>query len=198
MKTMMMIALDVAPSMGDPVDIHDPNNPLTKLQLAKSFLSLFILQRAIASKTAEFGLAAFGYDETSNYLNSSQGGYEGIVEIAAMERPSRLTLEELNKVEVGTEQVDLIDAVVVSQDVLMRVNAGKAFNRILLLITDGETPVEGVDDLEVIVEQMKTIKNFGLYIVRHQNTSTSLLIPCILFIPSPFLCPTLHRRCCPR
>jgi hypothetical protein len=161
MKTMMMVALDVSPSMSQPVSSFDGTS---KLQLAKNFISLFIMQRVLASKTAEFGVATFGNNETSNYLNSSQGGYEGICEVVSMERPSKATFEEIHSIKAGTEQVDLIDAIVVAQDVLMRVNAGKAFNRVMLLITDGENPVEGVDDLEDIVEQMKSIKNFGLYI----------------------------------
>jgi hypothetical protein len=161
MKTMMQVGLDISPSMSGPVS---PVDKTSKLQLAKNFVSLFIVQRALASKTAEFGVVTFGNDDTSNYLNSSQGGYEGIVEVAAMERPSKGTLEELNNIEIGTQQVDLIDCVVVAQDVLVRVNAGKAFNRVMLLITDGETAVEGVDDLEAIAEQMKSVKNFGLYI----------------------------------
>lgn len=161
MKTMMMMALDVAPSMTQPVS---SDSKYSKLELAKAFMGHFVLQRMMASKTAEFGVATFGDDETNNFLNESQGGYENVNQVCEMARASPQTLEALHGITAGSQAGDLIDGVVVCQDVLMRVNAGKAFNRLLLLVTDGETEVQGVEDLEAVVDQMKTIRNFAVYI----------------------------------
>lgn len=154
MKTMMEVVMDVGPSMKDN----------KKLELAKAFVGHFMLQRMMATKTMEFGVLAFGSDRTKNYLNASQGGYEHVQEVVSMERPSAATLAAVEKILPGSVKGDLIDGIVAGQDVLMRVNANKAFNRILLVITDGETKVEGVEDLEAVLAQMTAVKNFGLYI----------------------------------
>lgn len=81
-----------------------------------------------------------------------------------MEKPDVTTIQYISSISPGSGQGDLIDGIVVGQDILNRTNLGKAFNKILIVITDGETEVEGVEDLETIVGNMKSIKNFSLYI----------------------------------
>jgi ATP-dependent DNA helicase 2 subunit 2 len=173
MKTMMMMTLDVGPSMKNPVSSSSKCN---KIDLAKAFMGHFILQRMMASKTVEFGVATFGDDETNNFLNGNQGGYEGVNEVWPMCRPTPETLTSIHNIELGSEPGDLIDGIVVSQDTLIRVNQGKAFNRLMLIITDGETEVQGVGDLEEIVTQMRTVKNFAVYIalIGKVNPSSSI------------------------
>lgn len=171
MKTMMMMALDVGPTMNGPVSNSVQVN---KLALAKAFMGQFVLQRMIASKTVEFGITTIGDDETNNYLNESQGDYENINEIWSIGRPSGETLRSLHAVKPGRHPGDLIDGIIVSQDALIRVNSGKAFNRLMLLVTDGETEMNGLDDLEGIVASMQTVKNFAVYIAMiGKVTSTS-------------------------
>jgi ATP-dependent DNA helicase 2 subunit 2 len=170
MKTMMMMALDVSPSMCNVVSTDCNVSGCSKLELAKAFMGHFILQRMIASKTVEFGVATFGDNVTSNYLNDTQGGYENVHEIVSMGRPTTDTLSKLHQIRHGDQPGDLIDGVVVAHDTLLRVNAGKAFNRVILLVTDGETAVSGVEDLLVTVEQMRSIKNFAVYIAMMGKT----------------------------
>ncbi|RYH14677.1 VWA domain-containing protein [archaeon] len=133
MKSMIQILLDVSPSMQTD---H-------KLEMSKAFIGHYIMQRIIASKTVEFGLMTYGDDTTHNYLNSTQGGYEHVNEIIGMGKPNDQTLCAIPKVHPGRRAGDLLDGLIAAQDVLIRVNGGKAYNRILLLITDGESKVEG-------------------------------------------------------
>lgn len=155
MKTMMEIVLDVGPSMRED----------GKLDLAKSLISQFMLQRMMASKTMEFGVVTFGDNRTQNELNKTQGGYEGVQEVVAMGRPDDLVLLSLqNLLQVGSQPGDLIDGIIVAQDILIRTHGGKAFNKVMLILTDGETKVEGVEDLETILANMVATKNFCLYL----------------------------------
>ena len=159
MKTMMMVTVDVGPTMTSCV------GSCRKIDLVKNFISTFMIQRMIASKTAEFGVVGYGSNVTKNYLNETQGGYEMVHEVAPMAKGSPYTIQMVEQeLNCGDSAGDLIDGIVVGQDILIRVNNNKAYNRVMLLITDGETEVEGIDDLEVILEQMRMITNFGLYI----------------------------------
>eukprot|EP00981_Chlorochromonas_danica_P003248 scaffold633_cov288-Ochromonas_danica.AAC.83 len=152
---MMEIVLDVGPSMRED----------GKLDLAKSLISQFMLQRMMASKTMEFGVVTFGDNHTQNELNKTQGGYEGVQEVVAMGRPDDLVLLSLqNLLQVGSQPGDLIDGIIVAQDILIRTHGGKAFNKVMLILTDGETKVEGVEDLETILANMVATKNFCLYL----------------------------------
>ena len=160
MKTMMMCVVDVGSTMGDYLEPAKAS----KLTLGKSFISTYIVQRMMASKTVEFGVVTYGSTETNNYLNNSQGGYDNVFEQVEMGKPTVADITSIMNIQTGEDKGDLIDGIVVGQDVLIRVNNKKAYNRIMLIVTDGETEVTGVEDLEVIVGQMKQITNFGLYI----------------------------------
>lgn len=165
MKSMINVVLDVGPSMAQPVQ---PGNPGagSKLALAKGLIGHFFLQRIMASKTVELGVTTIGDNVTRNHLNKTmKGGYEHINEVAAIARPSpEELLRAVDGISGGSFAGDFIEGIVAAMDALVRVNAGKAFNRILLLVTDAETAVEGVEDLEAILPQMQDLKNFALYI----------------------------------
>lgn len=160
MKSMIMCVIDAGSSMGDRLGTSKDS----KLSIATSFFASYVLQRMVASKTVEFGLVTYGSDETNNYLNTTQGGYESVQEVVPMEKPDITTIQYISNVKPGANRGDLIDGIVVGQDILNRTNVKKAYNRILLVITDGETEIEGVEDLETIVGNMKSIVNFSLYI----------------------------------
>jgi hypothetical protein len=173
MKSMIMGVIDVGSSMAGPA----AGRGGSKLKIASSFFSTYVLQRMIASKTVEFGLVTYGSDDTRNYLNDTQGGYEGVEEIVPMEKPDITTVKYIADIKCGSGKGDLIDGIVVGQDILNRTNVKKAYNKILVVFTDGETQVEGVEDLETIVANMKSIQNFGLYIAMvGKVTSTSSVI----------------------
>ena len=81
-----------------------------------------------------------------------------------MGKPTASDLLAMSSITASSRTGDFIDGIIVGQDALIRTNQGKAFNRIMLIFTDGESKVEDVRDLEPIVEQMTTINNFALHI----------------------------------
>jgi hypothetical protein len=170
MKSMIMGVIDVGHTMSHPLEGHSGE---TKVSTASSFFSNYVLQRMLASKTVEFGLVTYGSDETNNFLNDTQGGYEFVQEVVPMEKPDINTVKYIAGVKCGKGSGDLIDGVVVAQDVLNRTNVNKAYNRIMVVFTDGETEVEGVEDLETIVGNMKSIVNFSLYIAMIGKVTSS-------------------------
>jgi hypothetical protein len=171
MKSMIMGVMDVGHTMSHALDRSSGDN---KLSIASSFFSNYVLQRMLASKTVEFGLVTYGSDETNNFLNDSQGGgYESVTEVVPMEKPDINTVKYIAGVKCGKGSGDMIDGIVVAQDVLNRTNVNKAYNRIMVVFTDGETEVEGVEDLETIVGNMKSIVNFSLYIAMIGKVTSS-------------------------
>jgi len=185
MKTMLMSVVDVGFTMNDGISgsYNDDNNKIdashnyfhdkknndrnlhNKIVIATRFISNFIIQRMISTKTSEFGVVTYGSDMTGNYLNSTQGGYENVTETLPIRRPDMETIRTINNIAPSRSQVgDMIDGIVVGQDILIRVNQKLKFNRILLLVTDGETKVEGIEDLETIATQMINETKIELYV----------------------------------
>jgi hypothetical protein len=174
MKSMIMGVIDAGKSMSHPVS---GSGSRKRVDVASSFFSSYVLQRMIASKTVEFGLITYGSDETDNYLNTTQGEYEHVQEVVPMEKPDINTVKYIAEIKCGKGKGDFIDGIIVGQDVLQRTNVKKAYNRIMVVFTDGETEVEGVDDLETIVASMKAVPNFSLYIAMiGKVTETSSVI----------------------
>eukprot|EP01038_Epipyxis_sp_PR26KG_P008952 gene8952-12072_t len=166
MKSMVVAVLDTSSTMAEPVST-DNGKQISKLTTATSFLNQFIVQKLMTTKTLEFGCVAFGNEETSNYLNETSEGYEFCNEIIEMDKLSVQIIPSLNSISPSNPsiQADIINGIIVGQDILNRINESKTFNRIMIIITDGETPVVGVEDLEVIIKNMNKINNFGLYIL---------------------------------
>jgi hypothetical protein len=162
MKTMTCIVLDVGASMGQ--NIED-SLLFSKLDVSLAFIGSQITQKMMASKTAEFGLYTYGDSITNNYLNTSQGEgqYEHVNEVFSISRSGPLALEAIRSVKASSLVGDMIDGIVVGQDSLVRTNAKYKFNRVMLFITDGETEVSGVEDLEQIVASMR-INNCPIYV----------------------------------
>lgn len=146
MKSMINVVLDVGPTMGQhlpaqPGDISVV--PRSKLDLAKGFIGHFFHQRMMASKTIELGVVTFGDDVTKNALNTSmRGGYEHVHEVVKIAKPTVDTLSIVHGIRQGSYPGDLIDGIVTGQDSLVRINAGKAFNRIMLLVSDCQSSTQ--------------------------------------------------------
>jgi ATP-dependent DNA helicase 2 subunit 2 len=161
MKTMMVAILDVSPSMADTIDT-DTNaisldSALSKMEIAKSFFGSFLLQRGIASKTAEYCLVTSGDDQTMNKLNAAaegEGGYERINEVFPMRAFNQDMIETLHHLPVGSSPGDVIDGIVVGFDILHRSHVGKAYNKVMLIMTDGENE-NLLDGLDQILDSIK-------------------------------------------
>lgn len=163
---MLVGVLDCGKSMKEPA-VTGNDQAAAKLAVSLGVISAYITHRMMSSKTTEFGIVAYGTEETKNQLNDVQGGYEHIVEVVQMARPSQDIIQSIAEGAVcGESQGDIIDAVIVAQSMLERFNPKHKFNRIMLIITDGESPIDpdGEDDLKQVIAQMKTFGTI-IYIV---------------------------------
>jgi Ku70/Ku80 beta-barrel domain len=179
MKTMMAAVIDIGPTMNSSPLKNGERSASSKLAIAKHFLACYIVQKMMAIKTAEFGLVMNGDDYTNNHLNTTQGGgYERINELYSMSRASADIIEIINNISCGSAPGDAIDGIVVGFDILDRTNVGKAYNKVLLFITDGETVIEGLEDLGPIVANMKE-KECAVYVLflgKIDDTSSSIKV----------------------
>lgn len=154
MKTMMAVVLDATPSMDSSVSADG----VSKLNLGISIINYHIMQRQMASKTVEFSVSSFGNGATNNYCNSNDGSCPNVETVCPMGRPSVEDLKRIDAITVGGDDAgesDIADAIHVAFDSLQRVNAGKKYNRIMLIITDGEFYTHDTSRLEAIFREMK-------------------------------------------
>ena len=124
------------------------------LNLAKALLANFATQKMMSSKTFEMSIVTYGSGRTQNHLNDQDADqYIGIDEVYPLRVLSPEMLRSLRKIEVGREPGDMIDGIAVGYSILTRLGKRKT-NRYMLLITDGETAIDGMDDLEALVNAM--------------------------------------------
>ena len=145
-KTSLVCVLNVAQSMQ------------LKLDAAKAFLSSFLTQKMISSKTFELGVVAYGADVTSNHLNRVDADqYVGVNTVVELETPTVHTLRNIRDISISQSDLsqppDIIDGIVIGYNILELIGKKKC-NRLLLIITDGEEKIDGVADLEAIVNRM--------------------------------------------
>lgn len=133
------------------------NGP-SKMAVAETVIATY-MTHALACNTIDFAVIKYGSDVTSNFLNESQGGYENVEEIVSMDTPKLQTIHNhvYSLKSNPNGDGDIIDGIVVAQDILIRVNEKKKCNRVLLIVTDGNTEVDtdGVEDLDVILQKMR-------------------------------------------
>ena len=141
------------------------SNPTSKLDIATAFIGSMMTQKMISSKTTQFGMYTYGDAVTNNYLNTTQGEdqYMNVNEIFSISRPGSLSLQAIRDVRTSDVSGDMIDGIVVAQDALVRTNEKYKFNRVMVLFTDGETEVSGIEDMEQIVSGMR-MKNCLLFV----------------------------------
>ena len=156
MKSMTLCLLDAGSSMGELLK-NKSGQSFTKLSLSLGIVSSFITQRALTSKTAEFGVICSGTNITDNYLNKSLGsGYENITEIIQMGKWNINDMKGLVDISCSERNPNIIDSLIVSLDVLQRFNANKKYNRIMVLITDAKSKLKENDDDD---EDLSLIEN---------------------------------------
>ncbi|CAM9149816.1 unnamed protein product [Ascophyllum nodosum] len=129
-----------------------------QMDMARKALRALMVQKMLQSKQNELGVVLFGLpeEETFNKLHQDGGGYEGVKELCILDRGSIETLRKLGEIDVpdsdNTEgRGDVLDAMVVGLHMIRQRTLKKAFLRHVYLLTDAATPVEGVDQLENIV-----------------------------------------------
>ena len=156
--------LDASPTMAAPIGSFS-----SKFLLAQTFIHTHLLSR-MTTKTPEYAIMTYGVndyseksqvlDEYKNFVHSHQGGYDDVYEIVAMKTINNITFDLMMKdLCLGTAPGDALDGLIVAQDTLVRVNEKKSFNRIMVWITDGETPLtnseEDEEQMGLVVGNMK-------------------------------------------
>lgn len=190
MKSMIMYAIDNGNSMKQYINenstisnnSNNSNNP-TKSQLALTLLVHHMTQKMLVSKTVEFGCIVYGDSQTKNELNSlPTGGYDDLYEIMDMNKPNLFSIKQIindlhHRPSSNKDNSDIVNGIILGQHILMTRNMKLKYNRILIVVTDGESCIDndGVSDLETVLSQMKSFENNILHCVMigkiNQNSS---------------------------
>ncbi|KAF7340174.1 SPOC domain-like protein [Mycena venus] len=159
--TVTMFVVDIGPSMAK-LRTHDPEgNELmqetTNLQWGLQFVKLKIQEMIFnGRKTDQCGVIVFGSDKTRNILNKRmKEGYDRVLEYIPIGQPNAGTLAKLDALEPSDEAGDPLDAIIVAietqQDYMEK---KKTWTRKMVLVTDGENPIEVGDHLQATVNMM--------------------------------------------
>ena len=181
MKTMTAFLLDASPSMSAPIGSFK-----NKFLLAQTFIHTHLLTR-MTTKTPEYAIMIYGVndysekspplDEYRNIVHKEQGGYDDVYEIVGMKNINQRMFDLMMKdLRIGTAPGDALDGLIVAQDTLVRTNEKKAFNRIMVWITDGETPLtnseEDEEQMGIVVGNMNS-KEVILHVLMLGKISTT-------------------------
>ena len=181
MKTMTAFLLDASPSMSAPIGSFK-----NKFLLAQTFIHTHLLTR-MTTKTPEYAIMTYGVndysekspplDEYRNIVHKEQGGYDDVYEIVGMKNINQRMFDLMMKdLRIGTAPGDALDGLIVAQDTLVRTNEKKAFNRIMVWITDGETPLtnseEDEEQMGIVVGNMNS-KEVILHVLMLGKISTT-------------------------
>lgn len=110
-------------------NITSAKHSIARIALAKSVISSFTLQRMLASKTVECGVLL---------ANGDEGASCNVC--VDLRRPSSTSLKLIQDInEEGSQCANLLGTLGEAREILMETNAGKKFNRVLIMHTDGET-----------------------------------------------------------
>ncbi|KAJ7451138.1 SPOC domain-like protein [Mycena latifolia] len=161
--TVTMFVVDIGPSMGK-LRTHDPEGnelmqEITNLEWGLQFVKLKIQEMIFnGRKTDQCGVIVFGSDKTKNILNKRmKDGYERVEEYIKIGQPNAGTLAKLDALEPSDDAGDPLDAVIVAIETQDDHLASKrTWTRKLVLVTDGENPIE-VDDLPETINRINKL-----------------------------------------
>ena len=151
-----MWVVDGGKSMSEHILANDSNsNGYNRFDLALSTVISCNVQKSTISKTYESGLFLYGQGVTKNDLQDS---YHDVEEKISISKPDISVMRDLLALNAGpTESPSLVDALVVAITKLAQFEENKAINRVVILITDGSTPLgdeQDHEDLEATCNHM--------------------------------------------
>ncbi|KAJ7102505.1 SPOC domain-like protein [Mycena belliarum] len=161
--TVTMFVVDIGPTMGK-LRTHDPEGnelgqEITNLEWGLQFVKLKIQEMIFnGRKTDQCGVIVFGSDKTRNILNKRmKDGYERVEEYIPIAQPSARTLAKLDALEPSDDAGDPLDAVIVAIETQDdHLAAKRTWTRKLVLVTDGENPIE-VEDLDETINRINKL-----------------------------------------
>ncbi|KAL4254498.1 ATP-dependent DNA helicase II subunit 2 [Abortiporus biennis] len=164
--TLTMFLIDTSPSMGKLREVELPPGPdgqrrrveITNLEFALQFVKLKVQEMIYnGRKTDQCGVILFGTEETKNIINGKAGGYEHVTEYIPIGQPNSETLTKISELEPSTEVGDPVDAIIVGVETQDRYLGKKKWARRIVMITDGENPIE-IEDWEATIAKMNQLK----------------------------------------
>eukprot|EP01119_Soliformovum_irregulare_P022025 TRINITY_DN7445_c0_g1_i3.p1 TRINITY_DN7445_c0_g1~~TRINITY_DN7445_c0_g1_i3.p1 ORF type:complete len:479 (+),score=143.12 TRINITY_DN7445_c0_g1_i3:105-1541(+) len=128
----------------------------TRLEAAIHVVSLLVNQKVLFGKGDEVGLVLYGTHESSNDL-ATDDQYQHITIKKAIAPPDMDLARDVLQIEPEGEQADVLDALIVAMDLLMKRQAEEpkqVFQKRLFLVTDAATPIN-MEDTSQIVDGLK-------------------------------------------
>ncbi|KAG6820237.1 hypothetical protein H0H93_003600 [Arthromyces matolae] len=171
--TVTMFLIDTSPSMAKLRTIQLPPGPngeecttqITQLQWLLQFVKLKIQEMIYNNrKTDQCGVIVFGSESSNNIIHAAHDGYDHVSEYIPIGRPNVNTLSKLDELAATDIFGDPIDALIVGIETQAQYLAKKkTWTRKIVLVTDGESPIE-VEDWEATAHKMNSC-NINLTIV---------------------------------
>ena len=124
----------------------------SKLELVKNFINTYMCMRCADSKTIEFSVTTFGQDPTGNENHCHElgikDGYENVHELFNMCHPGQDIYQLVQELQAGPAEgaADVIPALIVAFDSLVNAHKKHLYNRVMVLVTDGEQEITKSDD----------------------------------------------------
>ncbi|CAE6491403.1 unnamed protein product [Rhizoctonia solani] len=166
--TATMFVIDVSPSMGtmrtvflEPAeDGTERTKEVTHLQWALQYVMLKV-QEMIHNgrKTDQCGVILFGTEDTNNVVEDAHPGegYTNIVEYIPIAHPTPATLSKITAITPSTHFGDPINGIIVAIQTQSEYLIKKpSWTRRMVLVTDGETPLE-IEDWEATVDKINEL-----------------------------------------
>ncbi|CAE6456567.1 unnamed protein product [Rhizoctonia solani] len=166
--TVTMFVVDVSPSMGtmrtvflEPAeDGTERTKEVTHLQWSLQYVMLKV-QEMIHNgrKTDQCGVILFGTEETNNVVENVHPGegYANIVEYIPIAHPTPATLSKVAAITPSTHFGDPINGMIVAIQTQSEYLIRKpSWTRRMVLVTDGETPLE-IEDWEATVDKINEL-----------------------------------------
>ncbi|CUA73760.1 ATP-dependent DNA helicase II subunit 2 [Rhizoctonia solani] len=163
-----MFVVDVSPSMGtmrtvflEPAeDGTERTKEVTHLQWALQYVMLKV-QEMIHNgrKTDQCGVILFGTEETQNVVEDAHPGegYTNIVEYIPIAQPTPSTLSKIAAITPSTHFGDPINGIIVAIQTQSEYLIRKpSWTRRMVLVTDGETPLE-IEDWEATADKINEL-----------------------------------------
>ncbi|KAF8640795.1 hypothetical protein AX17_000444 [Amanita inopinata Kibby_2008] len=161
-----MFLVDVSSSMGKTRTVQQPSGQgggehtieMTHLEWALQFAKMKVQEMIFnGRKTEQCGVIVFGAAETNNIVNQKSGGYDNVVEYIPIAQPNSGTIAKLDTIQPSAVTGDPIDALIVGIETQAEyLVKKKTWTRKIVLITDGETPME-VEDWEAVSKKMNAL-----------------------------------------
>ncbi|KAH8103255.1 SPOC domain-like protein [Phellopilus nigrolimitatus] len=144
-----MFLIDVSPSMAKLR--RDSSVEMTNLQWSLQFVLLKIQEMIYhGRKTEQCGVVLFGTEGTDNIISNRSGGYDNVTEFIPIAQPNAATLAKIQALQPSTVNGDPVDAIIY-------LGKKKTWTRRMVLLTDGENPIE-VEDWELTVKKMNDLQ----------------------------------------